>query len=91
MKSSNCDDNLIDDIAEQLVYGPTGSQLKVIFGGGRQKFIDQTEKDEQGFPGERTDRKNLIREWLANGKSGENRSYVWNKVSRNEIKFPSLK
>lgn len=62
------------------MYGRTGSQLKVIFGGGRQKFIDQSERDEQGFSGQRTDRKNLILDWLDNKKSGEKRTYVWNKV-----------
>lgn len=78
--NSGCDDRLVDDIAEQLIHGPTGSQLKVIFGGGRQNFLNATETDDQGNNGHRTDGKNLINEWLAKGKPGNMRSYVWNKV-----------
>lgn len=48
MKRDSCDDNTVDDIAEQLVYGPVGKHLSVIFGGGRTNFFDETEKDEQG-------------------------------------------
>lgn len=81
IRDDNCDDNAIDDIAEQLVHGPVGKHLKVIFGGGRFNFINATEKDEQGKFGKRTDGKNLIKEWLNNKKDNEVRSYVWNKVS----------
>lgn len=49
VKSDSCDDNTVDDIAEQLVYGPVGKHLSVIFGGGRTNFFDETEKDEQGI------------------------------------------
>lgn len=48
MKRDSCDDNTVDDIAEQLVYGPVGKHLSVIFGGGRTNFFNETEKDEQG-------------------------------------------
>lgn len=48
MKRDSCDDNTVDDIAEQLVYGPVGKHLSVIFGGGRTNFFDETENDEQG-------------------------------------------
>lgn len=73
---------MIDDIAEQLVFGETGSKLNVIFGGGRQNFIDQSVRDEFGYKGKRTDGKNLIKEWLNFTTSGEKRSYVWNKVEK---------
>lgn len=45
----DCDDSLVDDIAEQLVHGPVGKHLKVIFGGGRYNFINDTETDEEGI------------------------------------------
>lgn len=77
---SKCDDKKVDDIAEQLVYGDVGKHLKVIFGGGRQNFINSTKKDEQGNYGMRTDGKDLITEWINNRKPNEQRSYVWNKV-----------
>lgn len=48
VKRDSCDDNTVDDIAEQLVHGPVGKHLSVIFGGGRTNFFDETEKDEQG-------------------------------------------
>lgn len=82
MRASNCDDAIVDDIAEQLVYGETGRQLKVIFAGGRQNFLNQTILDEDGNPGARTDGKNLIYEWLENGQDGEDRYYISNRVSR---------
>lgn len=77
VKKSNCDDNIVDDIAEQLIFGEVGSRLKVVFGGGRAEFRDQSMRDEQGFPGKRSDKKDLIRLWL---KSKDKRHYVWNKV-----------
>lgn len=82
VRASNCDDAIVDDIAEQLVYGETGRQLKVIFAGGRQNFLNQTTLDEDGNPGARTDGKNLIYEWLENGQDGEDRYYISNRVSR---------
>lgn len=78
---SNCDDKEVNDNAEQLVYGLTGSQLKVIFGGGRMNFLNETVVDEEGNPGHRTDGKHLINEWLAQGRDGEQRNYIRNKVS----------
>lgn len=78
---SNCDDKEVDDIAEQLVYGLTGSQMKVIFGGGRGNFLNETVVDEEGHRGQRTDGKNLIHEWLERGRDGEQRHYIRNKVS----------
>lgn len=80
VKASYCDDNEVDDIAEQLVHGEVGKHLKVIFGGGRYNFIDQSQKDEQGNVGKRTDGKDLITEWINKRKPDEQRSYVWNKV-----------
>lgn len=44
----DCDDDEVDDIAEQLVSGPVGKHLKVIFGGGRYNFLNETEQDEEG-------------------------------------------
>lgn len=77
---SKCDDRHVDDIAEQLVYGEVGRHLKVIFGGGRRSFINETKRDEQGDYGRRTDGKDLITEWINLRKPNEQRTYVWNKV-----------
>lgn len=70
----------MDDIAEQLVNGETGSRLRVVLGGGRGHFHDRLDMDQQGNYGKRSDRKNLIREWLNDKKENETRQYVWNKV-----------
>lgn len=79
---SNCDDTVVDDIAEQLVHSDIGRQLKVIFGGGRGKFYDRSTHNLQGHKGQRTDGRDLIQEWLNNGKTMDHRrTYVWNKVS----------
>lgn len=60
---SGCNDSEIYDIAEQLVRGSVGKDLKVVLGGGSRFFINSTET-EHGSPGTRTDGKNLIKDWL---------------------------
>lgn len=81
MLKSQCNDEEVDDIAEQLVYGETGRQLQVIFAGGRTSLLNETVLDEDGNPGKRTDGKNLIQEWLQLGEAGEHRQYIYDKVS----------
>lgn len=79
---SQCDDTLVDDIAEQMVHGEVGQKFKVIFGGGRREFLDASFTDEEGMVGYRSDGKNLIEEWKAKVvPGGGERTYVWNKVS----------
>ena len=80
VRQSNCSDIDVDDIAEQLVNGETGSLLKVVLGGGRREFRDTSIIDEEGLPGKRTDKKDLIREWLNSKTTTDRRQYVWNKV-----------
>lgn len=60
----NCNHEIVDDIAEQLVYGKTGSRMKVVFGGGSMNFYNDTEII-HGSKGARTDGKNLANEWLS--------------------------
>lgn len=84
MRNSNCDDLVVNDIAEQLVFGEVGKKLKVIFGCGREGFRDHHMRDEAGYPGRRNDKKDLIEEWLKQDVSTDRRHYVWNKV----INFP---
>lgn len=64
IRDSGCDDQLVDDIAEQLVLGNVGSRLKVMFGGGSKNFIDELYQ-EHGTNGIRKDGRNLINEWRA--------------------------
>lgn len=79
---SQCDDALVDDIAEQMVHGEVGQKFKVILGGGRREFLDASITDEEGELGKRSDGKNLIDEWKTKSViGGGKRSYVWNKVS----------
>uniref|UniRef100_A0A3F2YW16 Alkaline phosphatase n=1 Tax=Anopheles dirus TaxID=7168 RepID=A0A3F2YW16_9DIPT len=79
VKEDGCDPDLVDDIAEQLVYGETAPKLRVILGGGRREFLDRDiHKDyETGKGGYRSDGRHLINEWLKNGPVGENRTFVW--------------
>lgn len=81
--ADNCTDPAIDDIAKQLLFGEVGSRLKVIFGGGRREFRDKKMKDEEGYSGRRTDKRDLINEWLNNKTIQHRRAYVWNKVQLN--------
>lgn len=48
-------------------------------GGGRRVFLDKNMMDEEGKPGQRTDGKNLIKEWTEARKGEGNATYVWNK------------
>ncbi|KAH8280532.1 hypothetical protein KR018_009335 [Drosophila ironensis] len=75
-----CDPEQTIDIARQLVEQSVGQNLKVILGGGRQMFLNDTTNDEQGLPGLRTDGRNLIQAWLEQ-KSAANASakYVWSR------------
>uniref|UniRef100_A0A8D8UST0 alkaline phosphatase n=1 Tax=Cacopsylla melanoneura TaxID=428564 RepID=A0A8D8UST0_9HEMI len=52
------------DIATQLVKDEPGRRIRVIFGGGRNKFLPESSKDDEGYPGQRTDGVDLIKEWL---------------------------
>lgn len=76
IQASQCKDAAIDDIAQQLIHGPVGKRLSVVFGGGRANFLNNTEPE-----GKRTDGKNLIHEWLNSAEPGKNRTYVSDKVS----------
>ncbi|XP_053654817.2 alkaline phosphatase [Cherax quadricarinatus] len=74
------DPDLCDDIAEQLVLGDTGSKIKVIMGGGRQKLTPKHVDDpEGGDGGKRDDDKNLIETWINQKKLLGNASYVWHR------------
>ncbi|EDW02373.1 membrane-bound alkaline phosphatase [Drosophila grimshawi] len=74
--SAQCDPEESIDIARQLVEWDVGKRLKVILGGGRQNFLNNTERDEAGYQGYRTDGRNLIKNWLAD-KKDQKASYVW--------------
>lgn len=85
VRRHGCDDVLIDDIAEQLVHGDVGSKLKVVLGCGIREFLDNSMVDEEGLSGTRSDKKNLINEWLNAADDGESKRFVWNKVK--EFRF----
>ncbi|CAN8022158.1 unnamed protein product, partial [Ixodes persulcatus] len=67
------------DIAYQLVHSSPGKGYRVILGGGRRVFLDKNMMDEEGMPGQRTDGKNLIKEWTEARKGEGNATYVWTK------------
>ncbi|KAH8321852.1 hypothetical protein KR067_006605 [Drosophila pandora] len=75
-----CDPEKTIDIARQLVEQPVGKGLKVILGGGRQMFINDTFNDEEGLPGLRTDGRHLINDWLEQKKEANvSANYVWSR------------
>lgn len=76
---NDCDPDLYEDIAEQLVNGEIGKQLKVVLGGGRNRLLSKDIQDEEGTRGIRLDGKNLIQQWLSDHEKMGNASYVWNK------------
>jgi alkaline phosphatase len=66
------------DIARQLIEFPYGDGLEVAMGGGRPKFLPNTEIDPEysNRKGERLDGRNLTKEWLAKYKDS---SYIYDK------------
>lgn len=72
------------DIASQLVNNWPGNAFKVIFGGGRTKFIPNTENDVDGNSGERLDGVNLIEQWKNNRNDAH---VVYDKVGLDSLDF----
>lgn len=81
IRARNCDPNVIDDIAKQLIMSEVGSKLRVIMGGGREQFRNTTVRDEEGRSGLRSDGRDLIQEWI-DIKRDLKAEYVWNKVRK---------
>ncbi|XP_017012470.2 alkaline phosphatase [Drosophila takahashii] len=76
--SSQCSPEINTDVARQLVEWPVGQELRVIMGGGRSYFRDQSQPDETGVAGLRTDGRDLINDWQEIKKQqGAEGKYVW--------------
>ena len=66
------------DIASQFIAFPYGGGIDVALAGGRAKFLPASVDDpETGLPGERSDGRDLTKEWTA---KGPDHHYVWNKA-----------
>jgi alkaline phosphatase len=72
------------DIARQLIEFPYGDGLEVAIGGGRTKFLpnDVTDPEYDTRRGERLDKRDLTKEWLAKYKDP---AFVWNKAQFDRI------
>ncbi|KAH9514156.1 hypothetical protein Btru_030436 [Bulinus truncatus] len=73
--AENC--SHVDDIAKQMIYN--NSDIKVILGGGRRYFLDNSTRDpvtDQIHPLQRQDGLNLIEEWMSD-KEDRNASYSY--------------
>lgn len=77
--------NSNQDIAYQMIYNDEAKPFKVILGGGRRQFINNTQMDEEGKVGSRTDGKNLIDEWLVERNKVGKAEYIWNKKQLEEL------
>lgn len=84
---SGCDSSIYDDIAEQLVYNAEGQNLRVILGGGRGGFRNQTVKDEEDKNGYRLDGRDLIEEWKTERSKVGKASYVFDRNGLRNIDF----
>lgn len=69
-----------------MVYGDVGKNLKIVLAGGRNEFRNATSFDEEGYPGKRSDNRDLIKEWVAERNIQGKAAYVWNKNGLNSIK-----
>lgn len=64
------------DIASQLIDNEIGNGIDVVFGGGRQFFVPESQGDPQdGRPGGRADGRNLTQEWQDQGSQNQ---FIWN-------------
>lgn len=75
------------DIASQLVWNEPGKNFKVIFGGGRKKFLPKSFKFLNGESGQRLDGQNLIKEWLAAKNS--NARFIYDKNGLLDLDYNS--
>lgn len=78
------------DIARQLIEFKYGDGLEVALGGGRFKFLPNSQKDPEyeKITGERTDGRDLTKEWISKYK---NSAYVWNKKDFDAIDVKKTK
>ncbi|XP_065363914.1 membrane-bound alkaline phosphatase-like [Calliphora vicina] len=84
--NDSCDPIKNVDIARQLVEWSVGQELRVIMGGGRRNFLNETVNDETDLPGQRSDGRNLIEEWqLLKQQQNKRAAYVSNKNDLNEL------
>jgi alkaline phosphatase len=76
------------DIADQLVNWPAGDGLEVAMGGGRSNFltIETPDPEDEGKMGERTDKRDLTKEWIA---KGNNHVVVYDKAGFDTIDVKS--
>jgi alkaline phosphatase len=64
------------DIASQLIDNAIGDGINVVFGGGRQYFVPESQSDPQDDrPGARADGRNLTQEWQDQGSQNQ---FIWN-------------
>lgn len=89
MQIDGCDPSKYDDVAEQLVYNIEGQNFKVMLGGGRGGFRDQSMTDEEGRKGFRRDGKDLIEEWKTERNKIGKASYVFDRNGLRNIDFAS--
>lgn len=87
VEDSGCDSKIYDDIAEQLVYNVEGQNLRVILGGGRASFRNQTVKDEENKNGYRLDGRDLIEEWKTERSKTGKPSYVFDRNGLRNVDF----
>lgn len=85
--SADCDPTTTVDIARQLLENEEGKNLKVVLGGGRREFRDNTMTDEEGVNGYRQDGRDLIAEWLADRSEHGKAAYVWNEQSLKSLDY----
>ncbi|XP_064472691.1 alkaline phosphatase-like [Ornithodoros turicata] len=76
---NHCMVNDTKDSARQLVEESPGNEFRVILGGGRMNFINNTQNDEEGLKGNRRDGRNLIEQWMKSKEGKSNARYIWSK------------
>lgn len=80
------------DIALQMIeWNEGGNGFEVALGGGRRMFMDKTMEDPEdaGKTGQRTDGRDLIKEWL--DANGDGAAYVWNKEQFDNLDLSKTK
>ncbi|XP_031628391.1 membrane-bound alkaline phosphatase-like [Contarinia nasturtii] len=79
LRKNGCDPDETLDIARQLVENEVSKKMKVVLAGGREEFRDSSVLDEEGKPGKRGDKRDLIKEWVDSRTKQGKTQFVYDK------------
>lgn len=79
VKNAGCDPTKTVDIARQFLENDVAKQFKIVLACGRNEFRDKSMFDEESILGKRSDKRDLIKEWVNNRSEQGKSTYVYDK------------